>query len=96
MFFLTGKDDSLDSELGMTSSVVLQLAEPLQGRGHHLYMDNFYTSPLLFRKLHEQGFEACGTLQLNRKGVPPEVKMPIRKGESRTVDVDEKLKCTVA
>ena len=75
----------------MTSSVALRLVEPLQGRGHHLYMDNFYTSPLLFRKIHEQGFEACGTLRLNRKGVTPEVKTPIKKGESRTVDVDEKL-----
>ena len=72
MFLLTGKDDSLDSELGMTSAVVLRLVEPLQGRGHHL----------LFSELRERGFEACGTLWLNRRGVPPEVKVPMSKGEN--------------
>ena len=91
-FFLTGKDDSLDSELGMISAVVLRLVEPLQGGGHHLYMDNFYTSPLLFRELRQCGFEACGTIRLNRRGVPPEVKKPMRKGESRAVSLDDGMR----
>ena len=88
---LTGKDDSLDCELGMTSAVVLRMVEPLQNRGHHLYMDNLYTSPKLFRELHLLGFEACGTLRLNRKGVPPEVKTVMKKGERRRVALDDDL-----
>ena len=46
-------------------------------------MDNFYRSPDLFRDLQE-GFEACGTLRSNRKGVPKEGKSAqLRKGDSR-------------
>lgn len=75
----------------MTSAVVLRLINRIQGRGHHLYMDILYTSPRLFTELHQQGFEACGTLQLNRRGVPPEVKNPMGKGETRMISVDESI-----
>lgn len=34
------------------------------------YCDNFYTSPLLFRHLGQQGFGACGTYRQGRVGVP--------------------------
>ena len=78
-----GKDDSLDSgELGMTAAVVLRLVQPICGRGHHIYFDNLYTSPTLFTRLQSQGFAACGTLRLNRRGVPPEAKMRIERGGS--------------
>ena len=43
---LTGKDDSLPRELGVTESVVMKFVRPISGRGHHLYCDNFYTSPV--------------------------------------------------
>ena len=74
----------------MTSAVVLRLVGQIQGRGHHLYMDNFYTSPLLFSELRERG--SCGTLRLNHRGVPPEVKALMRKGESRTVSLEDGMK----
>ncbi|KTG47681.1 hypothetical protein cypCar_00001852 [Cyprinus carpio] len=38
--------------------------------GYVIYCDNFYTSPLLFRHLHHQGFAACGTCREGRVGVP--------------------------
>ena len=75
----------------MTAGVVLQLVEPLCGLGHHLYMDNFYSSPALFSELHLRGFEVCGTLRVNRRGVPPEAKAGLKKGERRTVAVDENM-----
>lgn len=83
----TGKDDSLGGDLGMTSAVVLRLVEPIGGRGHHLYMDNLYTSPELFTELHSQAFGACGTLRLNRRGVPPEAKQSLKKGEKRAISL---------
>ena len=87
----TGKDDSLGGELGMTSAVVLRLVEPICGRGHHLYTDNLYTSPQLFTELRLQGFGACGTLRLNRRGVPPEAKQSLKKGERRGIPLDSTM-----
>ena len=82
-FLLTGKDDSLSrGDLGMTAAVVLRLVEPICGLGHHMYMDNLYTSPVLFRELRFRGFEVCGTLRLNRREIPLEAKGKLEKGES--------------
>jgi phage shock protein PspC (stress-responsive transcriptional regulator) len=38
--------------------------------GHHVYMDNWYSSPKLFQRLIEVGTGACGTVRSNRKGLP--------------------------
>ena len=86
-----GKDMSLQSDHGMTAGVVLRLVDPIRDLGHHLYVDNLYTSPSLFRELHLRGFEACGTLRINRRGVPPEVKTALKKGEKRVVPVDDNM-----
>ena len=87
-----GKDDSLGSmENGLTHAVVMKLVEPLKNRGHHCYTDNFYTSPALFADLRSNGFGACGTLRLNRKGIPKSIKPPIRKGDTKVVNVDESM-----
>ena len=91
ILFPTGKDDSLDGELGMTAAVVLHLVEPICGLGHHIYVDNLYTSPALFTRLHSLCFEACGTLRLNRRGIPPEAKGKLEKGEKRLVPVDDDM-----
>ena len=74
--------------MGATAGIVLRLIEPITGRGHHLYTDNFYTSPTLYAELR---LEACGTLRLNHRGVPPEAKSALKKGERRSVPVDDNL-----
>ena len=39
-------DDDVDREVdGVTYATVMRLARPCFGRGHHLYFDNYYTSP---------------------------------------------------
>ena len=54
-----------------TAAVVLELLEPLFGRGHMLWIDNFFSSPELARKLKIKCSTDCvGTLKLNRKNVP--------------------------
>ena len=72
----------------MTSGVVLRLVEPICGRGHHLYTDNLYTSPALFTELRLLGIGACGTLRTNRRGIPPEAKESLKKGEKRAIPLD--------
>ena len=75
----------------MTTAVVLRLVEPICGLGHHMYTDNLYTSPALFAELHSRGFGACGTLRLNRRGIPPEVKGRLEKGRTRLISVDDNM-----
>jgi len=37
-------------------------------------MDNYFSSPELFRHLKDNQFGACGTLRVNRTGVPEAIK----------------------
>ena len=82
----TGKNTVLQSSLitpdtPKTAASVLELLEPLFGCG--LWIDNFFNSPKLARKLKiEYSTDCVGTLNLNRKNVPKEVKdKKLEKGE---------------
>ena len=44
------------------------------GRGHKLYMDNFFSSPELFDDLGNKQIYCCGTVRPNRKGIPQDLK----------------------
>ena len=76
----TGKSTVLQSSLitpdtPKTAAIVLELLEPLFGRGHTLWLDNFFNSPELARKLNiEHSTDSVGTLKLNTKDVPKEAK----------------------
>ena len=88
---ILGKDDSLDSSNGVTHAVVLKLLEGLEGRGHHVYTDNYYTSPTLYEDLRRLGFGACGTVRVNRRGMPEEMKAGLKKGETISKQVDSSM-----
>lgn len=68
----TGKQ-VLNGGRGAAHQVVMTLMEPLLNMGHHLYCDNYFTSPALFSELADNQTGACGTLRVNRIGVPREV-----------------------
>ncbi|XP_049328029.1 piggyBac transposable element-derived protein 4-like [Astyanax mexicanus] len=51
-------------------AVVSLLHVPSLGTGYTVYVDNFYTSSMLFRHLHRIGFGACGTIRETRIGFP--------------------------
>jgi hypothetical protein len=70
-----GRDESLDC-----TGRNLALVEKLRRRGHHIYTDNFYSSPVLFAELREDGFGACGTVRVNRSGLPAEMKASLSRG----------------
>ena len=59
----------------------MQLVEGFEQKGHHVYMDNLYTSIPLFESLMRAGIGACGTVRINRRGLPTEIKKTIKKGE---------------
>ena len=52
--------------------VVLHLVEGVEGKGHHLYEDNFYPGPSLYTELQKKGIGACGTARLDGKGMSKE------------------------
>ena len=70
----------------------MKLSELYHNKGHHIYVDNFYTSPTLFNSLWKVDTGACGTLRCNRTGTPMDIRKPPRlaKGDIITAR-DEKL-----
>ena len=70
------------AETNKTAAIVVTLLENLLGRGHTVWMDNFYNSPDLARFLKSKNTDCVGTLRPNRKNVPPLVKnKKLKKGE---------------
>ena len=69
-----GKETQLlDTPLPHTANVVMTLAEPFHNQGYDLYVDRFYSSPLLATELSKVGITVTGTVQANRKGLPKEI-----------------------
>ena len=62
------------TEHGLSKTVVLNITRPVYGQKHHIYMDNFFSSPDLYETLADNQLGACGTLQANRVGVPNRIK----------------------
>ena len=62
----------IDPEVNTTTKLVVGLLAKcgLLYEGRHVYMDNYYTSPLLFDELDARHTYACGTVRKNRKEVP--------------------------
>lgn len=72
-----GKDDpNKGTELGQ--KVVKLLSKDLKWKGHHVYMDRFFTSVPLVRTLENSGIYSCGTIKINSVGLPQQVTSPGR------------------
>ena len=52
-------------ETALGEKVVLMLSEPLKGKHHQLFFDNYFTSITLPDKLLAQGTYGCGTIWTN-------------------------------
>ena len=48
-----------------THATVTELTRKIEGRGHNLYMDSFFSSPELFDDLTKKQIYCCGTVRLN-------------------------------
>ena len=57
----------LDPDCNQTTRVVMGLMQKarLLDKGHHVYMDNYYSSPCLYEELHWHSTFACGTCRPN-------------------------------
>ena len=71
-----------DDGLPASTKVVLDLNNQLLGKGYNIYLDNWYSSPGLFVQLLQAETNVCGTVGLNRKGMPPDFsKKRLKRGE---------------
>ena len=64
-----GKDESRTTGLGV--HVVLQLTEPLSGKGYNVTTDNFFTCKSLADELLKRRLSLVGTVRLTRRELPP-------------------------
>jgi hypothetical protein len=58
----------------------------IQGCGHKLYMDNYFSSPDLYRDLTKQKINCCGTVRPNCKGMPDDFRsktLKLKRGDFR-------------
>jgi len=70
--------------LTATHATVSQLTEKIQGRGHKLYMDYYFSSLDLFDDLITKQIYCCGTVRPNRKGMPQDLgpkRMTLKRGD---------------
>ena len=58
----SGKNLDSDVDTGLCFRVLLELMSDLDG--HHLYTDNYYTSPEVFLALYDKGINCCGTVRV--------------------------------
>jgi len=71
-----GKTNVNATTIGQTSkidSLVLRLMDPYLDMGHCLFMDNYYNSFNLSKKLLDRQTHTTGTLRNNRKGNPKQI-----------------------
>ena len=74
--YFVENDDMLDvgENKTVTHVIVMRLLGSLKKAGHHIYMDNYYTSPSLFVDMKLKGLGVCGTALVDRKGMSLEWK----------------------
>ena len=59
--------------MGLSAWVVIGLTKPIYNFGHIIYMDNFYTSPILAKYLASRKTYLCGTMRPNRLSYPADM-----------------------
>ncbi|XP_048586613.1 piggyBac transposable element-derived protein 4-like, partial [Nematostella vectensis] len=69
-----GRPKQNTAETGLGARVVTDLSRDLVGGHYHLFMDNFFSSFDLLKKLKNDGIYATATTRTNRKEFPAEVK----------------------
>jgi hypothetical protein len=80
-----GKQRQLATEeITSTHGIVLQLIRRVEGFGHKLFMDNYFSSPALFDDLLQRKINSCGTVRIDRRELPRDIRprsMKLKRGD---------------
>ena len=68
-----GASGNLEED-GLGSTVVQKMIQPLHNKKHYVYMDNFFTSVQLAKKLRHLNTYMIGTTRTNRRAWPSSLK----------------------
>ena len=83
----TGRE-GVRPEQGLAARVVRGLTRAVEGKNHEVYMDNYFSSVVLFEERLQKDVLCCGTLRTNRMGCPEKLKkkkVVTKQGESKTM-----------
>ncbi|MEO0686422.1 MAG: hypothetical protein AAFY76_15625 [Cyanobacteria bacterium J06649_11] len=84
-------DDDLYSDFPASERIPMVLMEPFVGKGHVLFTDNFYTSPLLAKHFLNHSTHLCGTIKFTRKNFSKDIsKEVLEKGKAVFYKCNEK------
>jgi DNA excision repair protein ERCC-6 len=72
--YLGSAESHSTSENGLAYDVVQKLISPLVYQRYFLFCDNFYSSPKLFCDLLQEEVYCTGTVNINRRELPSDVK----------------------
>ena len=70
-----------------THGTVLELVRRVEGLGHKLCMDSYFSSPALFNDLSGRKIKCCGTVRNDSRGMPKDISsraMKAKKGDITT------------
>lgn len=75
-----------NSEHGLGHDVVTKLTRDLTGKYFRVFFDNYFTSVQLMQDLLADRIYACGTVRMNRRGFPDDLKgrLHLQRGQSMT------------
>lgn len=69
--------------------VVMTVGAKYLQKGHHFYHDNFFTSIELAESLLDLQTRGCGTIRMNRKGWPAELKISKKRKKDQRLKMGE-------
>jgi hypothetical protein len=73
----TGK--KTETSLPASEGIVYKLMEPYTSDGYTVFLDNWYSSPVLFHNLKNKKVNAVGTVRCMRKNMPPTYRINAKK-----------------
>jgi len=82
-----GKDsDSATDDVTARHTTVRHLTSRVEGLGHKIFMDNFFSSPRLFDELDRRKLNSCETVRPNRREMPHDFgpkQLKLKRGDIR-------------
>ena len=69
-----GKQERREKTHAAGYQVAMDLIQPFFNKGHHVYFDTFFTSTRLAKNLLTKKTHSCGSVRMNRKGLPKSMK----------------------